>query len=554
MTERYEIIKLIAKDSAGGMYLAQDTRLERKVVFRHIEAKADRIKSDEWSKEFSEFSGKLCALLHPNLMTIYDISIDDDGVCMVSQYIEGESLAERLEQGALKQIGVYRMASDLLEALHAAHSSDIFHGALHTGSVKRLPRATGGHRYLIVDLGLNTLATMIKGEDVHIADPVLLAPELHDEHAEPDAKADLFMLGQLCYTALAGGHPFAELSPEDCAKAHLDGDLPPLSKFAPHVQKDFASWVMSLTEGDRSKRPATVKEAMDSLQSIVIDEPLPNVPGKTHAVLASPSQKTTAQVVVSPDTESDAEHSESKKKFTKKLAMGIAALCVLIGLALWGVSRWRGGEDSSTADTRAAAPEGVLVYMHETNIVNTVKQRDKPVTVDFDTEKTLDWTVAKGAPVWEKREEKPGASYILSLFPEGKFKEFVTKKTPVKFNTDQGEIIPVAITNTGKKHRAKVGCGWQTNLRFPPKHKGAVFVTFYMYQKDCDFDIKVIASSEKETFSFNVPAGEPGVVSIPIEFTSPKGGSFYSITITASKEGTKKNFAMGMHGIHVERR
>ena len=66
MTDRYEIINLISKDPAGGMYLAQDTTLERKVVFRHIDSDHKEDRSESWAKDFANFSGKLCTLQHPN--------------------------------------------------------------------------------------------------------------------------------------------------------------------------------------------------------------------------------------------------------------------------------------------------------------------------------------------------------------------------------------------------------------------------------------------------------------------------------------------------------
>jgi serine/threonine protein kinase len=553
MTERYEIIKLIGKDPAGGMYLAEDTTLERKVVFRHIDSTGDEPQQKSWVEEFSVFSGKLCALQHPNLLTIYDVAIDEGGVSMVTQFVEGESLAERLEQGPLHQMGVYRMASDLIEALHAAHESGIFHGALHTGSVKRLPRATGGHRYLVVDLGLNKLATMVKGKDVHIADPVLLAPELHDGKNEPDVRADLFMLGQLCYTALAGGHPFAEESPEYCVAAHMAGELPPLSEFAPDVQADFADWVMDLASGEPNQRPESVKEAMTSLHAITIDEPLPNVAGETNAVVATPSVPTTAQVVVSVDQEVVIPPVDSGKKSRMRVVTIISVLILLIGIVLW-LGLKRGGESASGAATSSeypAVPEGVWVHLHDTEIVNTMKNGDTPVGVDLDREKTLDWTVVTDAPALSKRKEKDGARYIQSILVSGAFKEFDMDKNPVSYTAAGEDVIPKAATDSKKAHNAKQGEGWQTILSIPKKHKGPVIVTFYMIQSHCDFDIEVSAPRQDKPMKLKVTHGEPGVVKIPLEITGPKVGEFYTIKILAASKDPKEGFSMGINGIHV---
>ena len=103
MDDRYEILKLLSKDQIGGVYLAEDSTLERKVSFRNFERVVGEEILTEPSREFSEFSGKLTALQHPNLITIFDIAFDDGEAYMVTQYVEDESLSERLKRGALPQ-------------------------------------------------------------------------------------------------------------------------------------------------------------------------------------------------------------------------------------------------------------------------------------------------------------------------------------------------------------------------------------------------------------------------------------------------------------------
>ena len=560
MMDRYEIINLISKDPAGGMYLAQDTTLERKVVFRHIDSDHKEDRSESWAKDFANFSGKLCTLQHPNLLTIYDVAVDDDEVSMVTQYVEGESLAERLEEGPLMQMGAFRMASDLLEALHAAHATGVYHGALHTGSVKRLPRATGGHRYLIVDLGLNTLATMVKGEDVHIADPVLLAPELHDEKNKPDVSADLFMLGQLCYTALAGGHPFAEESPEECARAHLAGELPPLVEYAPDIQPDFSAWVMHLSAGEKSQRPASIKEAMESLQKITINEPEPNIPGETHAVMATPAEATVPILEVSAVAQDSApvsSYADAEKRSNKRLMIFIASLCALIGLGLWlGLTRDGNGDDVEAGPDNALStiPEGVKVHLNDVVLVNTMAKRGEPVLVDLDTDKTLDWMVATGAPASSNRAEKETGNCIQSIFSVGKFKEFAMKKVPVKFKSGEQELVPMAATDSKKDHNAKLDDGWEIILRVPKKHKGSIIINLYMTQWHNDFNIAVTMPDEKEIIKLSAPKQKPGVIKLPLEIATPKPGGFYSIKVTAASSDPKEGFSMGINAVHVEGR
>lgn len=555
MTERYEIISLISKDQAGGIYLAQDSVLERKVVLRHIDAGGNEevLQSDIWREEFTEFSGKLCALQHPNLTTIYDVTIDEDGANMVSQHIEGESLAERLKAGALRELGVYRMASDMLEAMHAAHASGVFHGALHTGSVKRLPRATGGHRYIIIDLGLNRLATMVRGEDVNIIDPVLLAPELHEEGVKPDARADLFMLGQLCYTALAGGHPFAEYGPDRCAGAHLAGELPPLSDYI-KVQDDLAGWVMSLCGGDRSQRPDSIEEAMKSLQEISIDEPVPNVPGETHAIQETPKQVTASQELSSEGMVVAVDAGAVERRSQRRILGTIVSLCAVILLGLVLVLS-RGGDNESGNAPGSALSEAldeVPVRLYDTEILNTMEKRTEPVVIDWRPAEALDWTITTGAPASSKRMDKEEGIYIQSIASVGDFKEFAFTKNPIRLSLDEKEIMPRAATDF--KRGAKVGDGWEVMLRMPRKHEGSVLLTLYMIQWHCGFNVEVALPDGEETMKFSVPSTDPGVVKIPLEITDPKGGEFYTVKVTSTSSHPKEGFVMGVSAIRVEAR
>ena len=124
---------------------------------------------------------------------------------------------------------------------------------------------------------------MVRAEQIRVADPVLMAPELLEER-EPDAKADLFMLGQLCYTALVGGHPYSGKSAEECLEAYKNDNMPALDSYVQDVDPRFAAWIMKLIETDPEQRFADSAEAMVALHIIELNEPAPNVPGETNAV------------------------------------------------------------------------------------------------------------------------------------------------------------------------------------------------------------------------------------------------------------------------------
>ena len=274
--DRYEKVSQLSNDVLGDVYLAQDTMLTRQVIVRHIEHSEDD--SDQsWKEKFSQYAGRLSSLRHPNLPTIYDLSCQDNGANIVSQYLEGETLSDRLIGGPLRQTGVHTLASDLLDVLHAAHEIEVYHGGLHMASILRINRVSGGFRNVITDLGLNKLVSMVRGEKVKTIDPVLMAPELFEKGSEADAKADLYMLGQICYTSLIGGHPYSAKSEEECIAAYQNEQLPPLENYVVDMDPTFSQWVMKMVEVDPANRFEDAAEAMMALNSIQLTDPVSDV-------------------------------------------------------------------------------------------------------------------------------------------------------------------------------------------------------------------------------------------------------------------------------------
>ena len=588
---RYKIIHLLSKDAAGGMYLAEDTMLGRKVVYRHMDVDAGGNRSSSWAEEMATYAGKLCAFQHPNIITIYDVPIDETGFSLVTQYVEGETLAERLKEGPLREFGAYRMAHDLLAALHTAHDAGVYHGALHTGSIKRLPRATSGFRYLILDLGLNTLATMVKGEDIHIADPVLLAPELHSDNPEPDESSDLFMVGQLCYTALAGGHPFSGRPAEECAPAHLAGELPPLTDYRPDLNPDFAAWVMKMCSGNRSDRPASIDAAADALHAFKITDPDANaatasvpiavaVPTVPMAAVTVPMAAVTGKVQPVPVATLTAKQQVVPVATVKQFGLGATGPQSSLGMT-GGVSDFSAGDDHSNqkmfvtigvlvaliavgVGLKFLLPAGdkeeektelvvlakdVKAHLHEVELIG---QKGDTGLVNLGGEQTLDWVVFTGANVPGAKDQMPERAYRMNPSSSGNFTEAARKGIPVFFEVGGKELTPMAATSA-KAGNAKAGQGWNISLRVPEKHKGSMLVTLYMFQEWCALDVEVTMHNGEKIKLQNIPKQDPGVLRIPIEIPKVRKGKFYNIKITASKD-TTGDFEMGLNAVHIEGR
>lgn len=267
--ERYDILKLLGKGRTGGVYEAEDTRLGRKVAMRRFFSQNEQMDISDYAEEFKRTWQDLSNLQHPNLLRVFDAGADEDGAFIISQLMKGDSLHNRLKEGALSDWDTWDLGHQMLDALSTAHAGGFVHGAITPGSIIMSPRARGGYLYVILDMGLSRLAPLIQGKDSVLsmmADPAILAPELFD-NSEATEKSDLYMLGNILYMCLAGGHPFAGKSIDECAELHRGG-LPSLVEFAPHTPQDFLDWIAELYHVDAALRPESVVVALRSMPKV----------------------------------------------------------------------------------------------------------------------------------------------------------------------------------------------------------------------------------------------------------------------------------------------
>ena len=194
----------------------------------------------------------------------------------------------------------------MLDALSAAHSQGFIHGAITPGSILMTNRARGGHLYIILDMGLCRLAPLIQGRDSILsimADPAILAPELFSGNTESDEKSDLYMLGNIIYMSLTGGHPFANKTSEQCMLLNKQG-LPPITDYVTDVPADFVAWIEQLCRVNPAERPASVIEALQIMPKV--DKPAkssqmhPGMASATTLLTSAPSNTTIPANITGP--------------------------------------------------------------------------------------------------------------------------------------------------------------------------------------------------------------------------------------------------------------
>jgi len=192
----YEILSLVGAGGMGEVYRARDTRLGRTVAIK--------VSHEKFSARFEQEARAISALNHPNICTLHDVGPN----YLVMEFVDGETLAERLRKGSLPLDLVLRSGMEIAAALEAAHRTGIVHRDLKPGNIIL---AKSGVK--VLDFGLakivpaanlaNSAAQTITASNMVMGTPAYMAPEQRHGQ-ECDARTDIYALGLLLHEMASG--------------------------------------------------------------------------------------------------------------------------------------------------------------------------------------------------------------------------------------------------------------------------------------------------------------------------------------------------------------
>ena len=278
---RYEIRAKIGAGGMGEVYLAQDTKLDRKVALKilpaEVAAHPDRM------KRFVQEAKTVSALNHPNIITIYEIEHLDSVNLIAIEFIDGETLRERMRSASLKLGEVLDVAAQIASALAAAHDVGIVHRDIkpenvmlrRDGIVKVLdfglaklsepPAVAGGPG---VDAEAPTRANIKTDPGVVMGTAIYMSPE-QARGLQVDARTDIFSLGVLTYEMVAGQLPFEGSNTNEILASILSDKEPlPLARYAREVPAELERIVAKALRKNTDERYQTVKDLLLDLKSL----------------------------------------------------------------------------------------------------------------------------------------------------------------------------------------------------------------------------------------------------------------------------------------------
>ena len=231
----YEIVGLIGAGGMGEVYRARDPRIGREVAVKTLPPRFSQ--DPEALRRFEQEARAAGVLNHPNVLAVYDVGSENGTHYVVSELLEGESLKERLDHGAIPARKAIAYALEILRGLAAAHEKGIIHRDLKPANIF----ITRDDRVKILDFGLAKLlepapadpdATRAMGP---ATTPGLVMGSLGYMSPEQvrgtptDHRSDIFSVGVVIYEMLSGEQAFRGDSAVECMNAILKDDPPPLN-------------------------------------------------------------------------------------------------------------------------------------------------------------------------------------------------------------------------------------------------------------------------------------------------------------------------------------
>jgi serine/threonine protein kinase/Tol biopolymer transport system component len=329
----YEILNAIGAGGMGEIYKAKDTRLDRVVAVKVISSLVAG--GPELRERFEREARAVSQLNHPHICTLHDVGHEQGTEYLVLEFLDGESLADRLQQGALPLDQATRIAIQICDALDKAHRAGIIHRDLKPGNVFLVRGATASAppTAKLLDFGLAksspvapassgginltsppTVTTPLTAHGTILGTFQYMAPE-QLEGEEADARTDIWAFGCLLYEMLTGRKAFAGRTHASLISSIMSAQPAPVMEFVPQAPPVIDHVIRTCTAKDPAERFQTAHDLLLQLRWIA-------------------SGSGTSQPAVAP-----AGHSSRGRRPMVLFAGGIAAAAIASAAVTWYVTR-----------------------------------------------------------------------------------------------------------------------------------------------------------------------------------------------------------------------
>jgi TolB-like protein/Flp pilus assembly protein TadD len=269
----YRIHEAIGRGGMGVVYKAEDVKLERLVALKVL---PDFLSRDEEAlRRFEREARAASALNHPNICTVYEIDQSADQRFIAIEFLEGESLRDRIARGPINPAEILRIGTEVCSALEAAHAGGIVHRdikpanifltkqgitkVLDFGAAKRINAGLIDAQPDVLGRGRDTADSIPATQSLAIGTLAYMSPE-QGSGLPADPRSDVYSLGAVLYEMATGRLPVEAEPVPGSGTAHVRRDLEALVKLEPAVPAALSAVVAKALREERSNRYQSIAE------------------------------------------------------------------------------------------------------------------------------------------------------------------------------------------------------------------------------------------------------------------------------------------------------
>ena len=264
--DNFQILDVVGKGGMGVVYRAKDVSLDRDVALKMMDPALAR--DEDFLKRFKSEAKALARLQNPNIVSIFALRETEIGFCLVMEFVEGNTLADRIREGGAMPIeAALPIFKQILIALDHAHKIGVIHRDIKPSNIM----LTKNDVVKVTDFGLAKIqqvsaATMTLGTGGTL---FYMSPEQVRGLANVDARGDIYSLGMTLYEAVVGQVPFTNTDTDfSIRQSIVEGKIPSPDKINPNLSKGVVRVIQKSIDKEPARRYQTAAEMWGELEKV----------------------------------------------------------------------------------------------------------------------------------------------------------------------------------------------------------------------------------------------------------------------------------------------
>jgi eukaryotic-like serine/threonine-protein kinase len=376
-SNRYEIVRELARGGMAEVYLARDLRLDRPVALKVLSAELSR--DPAFVERFRREAQAAANLSHPNIVAVYDWGQEGGTYFIVMEFVDGRSLRDMIRaESPIAPMAAADIAAEIAAALAFANRNGVVHRDVKPGNVLITPAG----QVQVTDFGIARSGTSesLTQTGAVMGTATYFSPE-QAQGLPVDGRSDVYALGVVLYEMVTGVPPFSGDTPVSVAYKHVREDVIPPSRRVPGVPRALEQIILGAMAKDPERRYQSADELRADLLRFRRDRPIAGTPLTAMVTaITGTTGAASAATVATPAFATAPPTPPGRRRQNRRGAVAVIVLSVLLVGAIVAliVSQVGGGSGVGTAAVPNVSSPGLNVDV----ATRALKQAGFKVRVD----------------------------------------------------------------------------------------------------------------------------------------------------------------------------